>query len=635
MSKKNSSAKRSWLGRLFFGGSKGLADDIEAKRAAKNDVEEIVSPVKQIVRGFMERKLAVGALCVVIAMFLLVFIGPLFMTTYTDTYTEVTQANLPPTMSMLSVPSELKNDIKMIDSYGSFSVGLSNAGKVYVWGATGLGTTGIDVADIPEEVQNEKIAWVAAGIDHIVAVGENGKVYAWGANKLGQYGYFDPAVNPNIAPEPDELLNGTIDASNIKKITCGYQATAILMNDGTLYMWGNKNTYQNFDTVATLDGKLTDIDFTLNYVVAVTDGNSVYTGKRGLYDQMRDNMGSATVPLREFLNGRKITSIYATSKTVCALLDDGTVGFVGDFDTSSKAMPKLHEGEEIVKIVSGTYHYTALTSEGRVFSWGSNTLGQCKVPDDAQGASDIFGGAFQSYAVDSNHELMGKWGLKGYLFGTDNYGANVALRIIQGGKMTMTIGAIAVIISTIIGIIIGCISGYFGGKVDMFLMRFTDIFLALPSMLLMVVLNTILRPGLFTLIAVLSLFSWAQVARITRAETMSVKERDYVTAARNLGAGSFRIAVEHIVPNIMGPVIVAASLGIANAILMESSLSFLGLGVQIPRASWGSMLQSAQGHILDAPRLAVFPGVLILCTVLSFNLLGDVLRTALEPKIVK
>mgnify|MGYP000243656289 CR=1 FL=1 len=143
-------------------------------------------------------------------------------------------------------------------------------------------------------------------------------------------------------------------------------------------------------------------------------------------------------------------------------------------------MPKLHEGEEIVKIVSGTYHYTALTSEGRVFSWGSNTLGQCKVPDDAQGASDIFGGAFQSYAVDSNHELMGKWGLKGYLFGTDNYGANVALRIIQGGKMTMTIGAIAVIISTIIGIIIGCISGYFGGKVDMFLMRFTEIFGAIP-----------------------------------------------------------------------------------------------------------------------------------------------------------
>ena len=181
----------------------------------------------------------------------------------------------------------------------------------------------------------------------------------------------------------------------------------------------------------------------------------------------------------------------------------------------------------------------------------------------------------------------------------------------------------------------GVFSGYIGGKFDMLLMRFTDIFLALPSMLLMVVMNALLQPGLTTLIVVLSLFSWASVARITRAETMSIKERDYVSAVKNLGAGSVRIAVKHIVPNILGPVIVAASLGVANAILMESSLSFLGLGVQIPVASWGSRLQGAQSHILDTPRLAVFPGLLILITVLSFNLLGDVLRTALEPKIVE
>ena len=641
MSKKNSSAKRSWLGRLFFGGSKGLADDIEAKRAAKNDVEEIVSPVKQIVRGFMERKLAVGALCVVIAMFLLVFIGPLFMTNYTDTYTEVTQANLPPTMSMLSVPSELKNDIKMLDSYGSFSVGLSNAGKVYVWGATGLGTTGIDIADIPEEVQNEKIAWVAAGIDHIVAVGENGKVYAWGANKLGQYGYFDPAVNPNIAPEPDELLNGTIDASNIKKITCGYQATAILMNDGTLYMWGNKNTYQNFDTVATLDGKLTDIDFTLNYVVAVTDGNSVYTGKRGLYDQMRDNMGSATVPLREFLNGRKITSIYATSKTVCALLDDGTVGFVGDFDTSSKAMPKLHEGEEIVKIVSGTYHYTALTSEGRVFSWGSNTLGQCKVPDDAQGASDIFGGAFQSYAVDSNHELMGKWGLKGYLFGTDNYGANVALRIIQGGKMTMTIGAIAVIISTIIGIIIGCISGYFGGKVDMFLMRFTEIFGAIPFLPFAMILSALMaqmdiseNEKIFILMVILGLLSWTGLARLVRGQILLAREQEYVTAAKAMGLRESRIAFRHILPNIVSVIFVTLTLDFATCMLTESTLSYLGFGVTYPRPTWGNMLNGANNStvIKNFWWRWLFPAIFLAITCICININGDTLRDVMDPK---
>ena len=218
-------------------------------------------------------------------------------------------------------------------------------------------------------------------------------------------------------------------------------------------------------------------------------------------------------------------------------------------------------------------------------------------------------------------------------FGTDDYGRDYFTRALYGGRISLTVGLCAMLVTIFIGTAIGVISGYVGGTVDMLLMRFTDIFLALPSMLLMIVLNTILKPGLTTLIMVLSLFSWATVARITRAETMSLKERDFVLAAENLGAGKLRIAVEHILPNIIGPVTVAASLGVANAILMESSLSFLGLGVQIPQASWGSMLQSAQSHILDVPRLAIFPGLLILFSVLSFNLLGDVLRTALEPRI--
>ena len=191
------------------------------------------------------------------------------------------------------------------------------------------------------------------------------------------------------------------------------------------------------------------------------------------------------------------------------------------------------------------------------------------------------------------------------------------------------------VVTVFIGTAVGILSGYIGGKLDTLLMRFTDIFLALPSMLLMVVMNAFLRPGLVTLVMVLSIFSWASVARITRAEAMSLKERDFVAASKNLGSGSVRIAVTHIVPNILGPVTVAASLGVANAILTESSLSFLGLGVQIPQASWGSMLEGAQAHIMDAPMLAVYPGALILFTVLSFNLLGDVLRTALEPKIAK
>lgn len=236
-------------------------------------------------------------------------------------------------------------------------------------------------------------------------------------------------------------------------------------------------------------------------------------------------------------------------------------------------------------------------------------------------------------AIDVMHKLEGP--SSAHWFGTDDYGRDYFTRALYGGRVSLTVGFSAMIVTVILGTAIGVISGYVGGKLDILMMRFTDIFLALPSMLLMIVLNTMLSPGLVTLILVLSLFSWASVARITRAETMSLKERDFVVASKNLGAGNILIAVKHIVPNIMGPVTVAASLGVANAILTESSLSFLGLGVQIPQASWGSMLQGAQSHIMDTPMLAIYPGVLILFTVLSFNLLGDVLRTALEPKIVK
>ena len=240
---------------------------------------------------------------------------------------------------------------------------------------------------------------------------------------------------------------------------------------------------------------------------------------------------------------------------------------------------------------------------------------------------------YDPYKLDASQKLQGI--SSSHWFGTDEYGRDYFTRTLYGGRVSLLVGFMSMIMTVVIGTSLGVFSGYVGGKVDMFLMSFTDIFLALPSMLLMVILNTFLKPGLPTLIVVLSLFSWASVARITRAETMSLKERDFVVAKQNLGASNFRVIIKHIIPNILGPVIVAASLSVANAILMESSLSFLGLGVQIPRASWGSMLQGAQAHILDYPLLAVYPGVMILITVLSFNLLGDILRNALEPKIVE
>ncbi|MDE6724192.1 MAG: hypothetical protein K2J79_01165, partial [Ruminiclostridium sp.] len=331
--------------------------------------------------------------------------------------------------------------------------------------------------NIPDEVKEANIQWIAAGIDHAVAIDDKGKVYAWGANTLGQYGRFDPDKYPDLVSMPDELIDGTIDVVNIKKVTCGYQATAILMNDGSAYIWGNKKAYTNLTNFMDRDD-LIDIDFTLNYVVGLTDlATGLYTGQRGLFDQYKSNVGEKAVPAKDYLKGRKIVEVAATSKTVAMLLDDGSVCYTGDFlESWSDRMPELPEDEDFTEIVSGTYHYTGLTNKGNIYSWGGNILGQTKVPSNMKGVTKLFAGGYQSYAVNENNSIVGKWGLKGYLFGTDSNGANIFYRIIMGGKMTMTIGAVAVIISSVIGIIIGILSGYFGGIVDMILMRVSEIF---------------------------------------------------------------------------------------------------------------------------------------------------------------
>lgn len=224
---------------------------------------------------------------------------------------------------------------------------------------------------------------------------------------------------------------------------------------------------------------------------------------------------------------------------------------------------------------------------------------------------------------------------KEHWFGTDELGRDYFTRALYGGRISLSVGFLSMLLSTAIGTLVGTFSGYMGGKVDTILMRFTDIFMSVPSMMLMVVINSVFPPKVYSMIIILGLFEWCQIARITRAETLSLKERDFVLAAKHLGSDHTRIIFKHIIPNMSSSIIVAGSLAVARAILTESALSFVGLGVQLPKASWGTMLQSAQMYMTDMPTLAVFPGLFIVLTVFSFNILGDALRNALEPKMIK
>lgn len=601
MAKENKKKRSSLLRRLFLGG-----------RAEELDIfaeEQVQSPIRTIIKNFMANKLAMGALILFLAIFLFVFIGPAFFPMDLS-YSDSTQVNIAPGLDMMDVPKELKGNLKDIGISSVFSVGLSNDGDVYTWGKTKI-TKAIDVKEIPKDVQSANIVDVAVGTDHIAVLTDRGNVLAWGNNRLMQ------------ADVPYEAAS----RNNIVYIEAGNQTTAAITKDGELILWGNAGVV-DLEINKDYQGKFKKVAFTsFAYVSLLNDGSVVYAGaKQNALSTIPAGLESGVV------------DIATTGFAAAALKEDGTIVVWGNVAAGEADIPKF--SSKPVSIVGGRYHFTVLCEDGSVVSWGKNNFGQTEVSKKiSNDAVAVYAGSYQNYALTKDGDIE-TWGLKGYVFGTDELGRDILTRLVNGGKMTMTVGGVAVIISTVIGIIIGGVCGYFGGKVDMFLMRITEIIESLPFLPFAMILSSIIGSRLpenqriYLIMIVLGLLSWSGLARLVRAQVLAEREKEFVIAATAVGIKQRKIVFRHIVPNVISTIIVSATLSFATCMLTESSLSYLGFGVALPRPTWGNMLTGANNSTVIQYywwRWVFASVILSICTI-CINTIGDGLRDAIDPK---
>ncbi len=626
-----------WAKRMFFGASRELTME------EKMSVEKIESPSVMAVKSFFRRKLAVGALIVLVAMFLFVFIGPLIVP-MNLTYTDSLQANMAPNYSLLSVPGALDDEIKSISGFSNFTVGVSKSNTLYIWGVTKDSLLNIDYSDFPDEIQEGNVAFAAAGSDHIIAITTEGKVVGWGNNFNGQYGLLLNENDP-YTQMPDELLYGTVDPDNVQQLICGYQCTALVMKDGTMYMWGNNNAMLSLKEFIGNDKYTSNVEkvaFSNYYALVLMNDGSVTGGTTSLSfrnQRAMSNKDGLIKNLHTYISDKTVVDIAATNNCYSMVLDDGSVLVFGADEYGEKLIPEETANDKIVSVTAGTRHLIAIGESGNVYAWGHNDGGQCDISGET--AAVAYAGAKQSYLVDEEGSLVAKSGFRGYLMGTDSRGRDVFTRIIHGGKMTMTIGAVAVIVSTVIAIIVGCLSGYFGGWVDMLLMRITEICSSIPFLPFAMMLSYVIRTmaieettRIFIIMIMLGILSWPGLARMIRAQVLAEREKEFVIAAQAMGVKEGKIAFKHILPNVISVILVSVTLDFAGCMLTESSLSYLGFGVQQPQPTWGNMLNGANNSIVIQNYWWqwLFPSIFLAIATISINIIGDTLRDVLDPK---
>lgn len=579
--------------------------------------EQLQSPGRVVFNNFVHNRLGMIGLFVFLCILLFVLIGPAIF--HIDlSFQDNTQINVPPGHSMLKMPEALAKNVQDVACGTTFSIGCDKDGKVYTWGYTRITET-IDIANIPDEVKEAKIVSVAAGYDHVVALDENGKLYVWGNTRLMQANF----------PNDINMANNFGKNLGFKQIEASYQFSAAVTEEGKLYLWGNGNM-ADIKLKKEFNGKVDKVALTTyGYIMLLKDGSVAYGG-------FKSNSISAIPAGLE----SGVIDIAATSNTVAAVKEDGTIVVWGNCEKGENKVPEFG-GLLPRELYGGRYHYAAIMDDGEVVAWGNDSHGQSSVPAEVNqnDIETIFSGFYQNYAVTTTGEVKA-WGLKGYAFGTDEFGRDVLTRIVNGGRVTMTVGAVSVVISLVIGVILGGVAGYFGGWVDMAVMRVSEVMSGLPFLPFAMILSSIIgtrisvEQRMYLIMVVLGVLSWPGTCRLVRAQILSQREQEFVTAAKAMGVREGSIVFRHILPNVISLILVTATLDFATCMLTESSLSYLGFGITAPTPTWGNMLTGANNSIVIQQywwRWVFTSAVFGICTI-CINLVGDALRDAFDPK---
>ncbi|WP_243415487.1 ABC transporter permease subunit [Merdimmobilis hominis] len=590
--KKKTNSFSRMLSRIFLGSKRELSILEE---------EQMQSPFRTVVRNFRQNKIAMIGSITFLVIFLSCFILPIFYPLDT-TYQDVSQQNIAPGFTMTSVPNELKNNVAQISGGATFGVGIDKDGKYYSWGQ-------MDKKLLKVPTNMGKLTMISAGLNHVLAVNDRNEVFTWGYDRLG------------LDMIPIEL-NGMVQ---IKQIVAGYQMSFVVSEDGELYWWGNQNILDV--NPGDHQGNIEKIAANSTTAIALLKDGSVaaLSSKETIFSKIPQEIQG------------NVVDVASTDNTAAALTKDGKVYVWGSDDYGQKLVPESAQGK-IKSISAGRYHYTAILEDGSVIAWGRDNFGQTKVPS-VTNAAQVTNGYYQNYIITEDGKVLTS-GLSGYLMGTDGFGRDIFTRLIAGGRMTMTIGAISVIISVIIGVIIGGFSGYYGGKVDNILMRLAEIVASIPFLPFAMILSVIVGNSLTeiqriaVIMVILGVLSWPPLARLVRAQILAEREKEFVTAAKAMGIKEWSIIFKHILPNVITVVIVDTTLAFASCMLIESSLSFLGFGVVEPTPTWGNMLNGSQAStvIQNYWWRWVFPSLALSLSTISINLIGDGLRDAIDPR---